>query len=212
MAYEMILVETQGRVGIITLNRPQAATAPSRSLVADLGAPFGALGRDPTVTAVILTGAGDRAFCAGADLKERRGMTLEQTRAFLVDLNRLVDDVAATAEYYRDLLGFEVEFLWGDEPIYGRVIRDDAVLDFVRSEPPGRRNSVAAAGATTGADALIVVGEVEDGYMEIQEKAEKVLERLAPREYGMLDCMIEDLNGYRLTIGGGIEGEEDEET
>jgi enoyl-CoA hydratase/carnithine racemase len=36
---------------------------------------------------VILTGAGDKAFCAGADLKERRGMTLDQTRAFLDELN-----------------------------------------------------------------------------------------------------------------------------
>jgi len=124
----------------------------------------------------------------------------------------LVDDVAATAEYYRDVLGFGVEFLWGDDPIYGRVIRDDAVIDFVRSEPPGRRNSVAASGGMTGADALIIVGDVEEVYVEIQEKGATVLERLAPREYGMLDCMIEDLNGYRLTIGGGLEDDDlDEE-
>ena len=124
----------------------------------------------------------------------------------------LVDDVAATAEYYRDVLGFEVEFLWGDDdPIYGRVIRDEAVLDFVRSEPPGRRNSVAAAGASTGADALIVVSDVEEVYIEIQEKGATVLERLAPREYGMLDCMIEDLNGYRLTIGGGLDDDDDDD-
>ena len=123
----------------------------------------------------------------------------------------LVDDVAATAEYYRDVLGFEVEFLWGDDPIYGRVIRDDAVIDFVRSEPPGGRNSVAAAGGRTGADALIVVGDVEEVYIEIQEKGATVLERLAPREYGMLDCMIEDLNGYRLTIGGALDEDLEEE-
>ena len=122
----------------------------------------------------------------------------------------LVDDVAATAEYYRDVLGFGVDFLWGDEPVYGRVVRDDAVIDFVRSEPPGGRNSVAAAGLDHGADALIVVSDIEDVYVELQEKGAKVLVHLDAREYGMLDCMIEDINGYRLTIGGGNEDDEEE--
>ena len=47
--------------------------------------------------------------------------------------------------------------------------------------------------------------------MELQEKGADVIERLAAREYGMLDCMIEDLNGYRLTIGGGLDDEITEE-
>ena len=122
----------------------------------------------------------------------------------------LVDDVEATAEYYRDVLGFEVDFIWGADASYGRVLRDDAIIDFVRSDPPGNRNSVAAAGVTQGADALIVVGDVEDVYIEIQEKGATVRERLEVREYGMLDCMIEDLNGYRLTIGGALEDDEED--
>jgi enoyl-CoA hydratase/carnithine racemase len=44
---------------------------------------------------VILTGAGEKAFCAGADLKERRAMSLDETRAFLVELNAAIDAVAA---------------------------------------------------------------------------------------------------------------------
>jgi uncharacterized glyoxalase superfamily protein PhnB len=123
----------------------------------------------------------------------------------------LVDDVGAAAEYYRDVLGFEVEFLYGDDPTYGRVTRDDAIIDFARSEPPGARNSVKASGSTFGADAVIVVSNVEDVYVEIQEKGAKVIERLAPREYGALDCMIEDLNGYRLTIGGDLEDDDDDD-
>ena len=123
----------------------------------------------------------------------------------------LVDDVEATAEYYRDVLGFEVDFVWGDDASYGRVVRDDAVIDFLRSDPPGRRNSVAATGATHGADAVIVVSEVEDVYIEIQEKGAKVVERLEAREYGMLDCTIEDLNGYRLTIGGSLDDDEEDD-
>ena len=122
----------------------------------------------------------------------------------------LVDDVAATAEYYRDVLGFVVDFLWGDDVSYGRVARDDAVIDFVRSDPPGRRNSIAAAGVEHGSDALVVVSEVEEVYIDLQERGASVIVPLAAREYGMLDCTIEDLNGYRLTIGGGIEEDEED--
>lgn len=122
----------------------------------------------------------------------------------------LVDDVEATAQYYRDVLGFEVDFVWGEGPSYGRVVRDDAIIDFVRSNPPGSRNSIAASGVAHGADALIVVSDVEEVYIELQEKGITVLEPLAAREYGMLDCMIEDMNGYRLTIGGGLDDEDDD--
>lgn len=122
----------------------------------------------------------------------------------------LVDDVAKTAEYYRDVLGFDVDFLWGDEPIYGRVVRDDAVIDFVRPNPPGARNSVASAGSQHGADALIIVSDINDVYIELQERGANVVVPLGEREYGMLDCMIEDINGYRLTIGGGLDEEEDD--
>ena len=123
----------------------------------------------------------------------------------------LVDDVEATAQYYRDVLGFEVDFVWGDDVSYGRVARDDAVIDFVRSNPPGARNSISASGVEHGTDALIVVSDVEDVYIEIQERGANVLVPLAAREYGMLDCMIEDLNGYRLTIGGGLDEDDLEE-
>ena len=123
----------------------------------------------------------------------------------------LVDDVEAAAQYYRDILGFEVDFGWGDDASYGRVVRDDAIIDFVRAEPVGSRNSIASSGAARGSDALIVVSDVEEVYVELQERGATVIERLAPREYGMLDCMIEDPNGYRLTIGGALDDDELEE-
>jgi uncharacterized glyoxalase superfamily protein PhnB len=123
----------------------------------------------------------------------------------------LVDDVGAAAEYYRDVLGFEVEFLYGDDPTYGRVTRDDAIIDFARAEPAGARNSVKAGGSTFGVDAVVVVSDIDDVYIEIQEKGANVIERLAAREYGALDCTIEDLNGYRLTISGDLEEDEDDD-
>ena len=122
----------------------------------------------------------------------------------------LVADVEATAEHYRDVFGFAVEFLSGDDAEYGRVARDDTILDFRRSDPPGKRNSLAAAGITEGADALVIVSDVEEVYIDLQERGVKVVERLLQREDGMLEFTAEDTNGYRLTIGG-IEDDTDED-
>jgi enoyl-CoA hydratase/carnithine racemase len=90
-----VLVEVRDGVGTVTLNRPAAANALSMELAGALGHAFAQLRGDERVRVVILTGAGAKAFCAGADLKERRAMTLEETRSFLRLLNSSVDAVAA---------------------------------------------------------------------------------------------------------------------
>jgi len=69
MAYENILVETRGHVGLITLNRPQALNALSSGLVSDLGKALDGFEGDDAVRAVVLTGS-EKAFAAGADIKE----------------------------------------------------------------------------------------------------------------------------------------------
>jgi enoyl-CoA hydratase len=66
--YENILVEQTGRVGVITLNRPQALNALNSGLLADVVAAASAFDRDPGVGAIVLTGS-ERAFAAGADIK-----------------------------------------------------------------------------------------------------------------------------------------------
>jgi methylglutaconyl-CoA hydratase len=89
-----VRVERTGAVATVTLARPEAANALSKALVADLRSALGDLAGDATLAAVILTGAGDKAFCAGADLKERRGLTLDQTRGVLDELGALMNQVA----------------------------------------------------------------------------------------------------------------------
>ncbi len=66
---EMILVETQGAVGVIRLNRPAALNALCDQLMAELGDQLLAFDADPAVGAIVLTGS-DKAFAAGADIKE----------------------------------------------------------------------------------------------------------------------------------------------
>jgi enoyl-CoA hydratase len=65
-----LLIERHGPVAVLTLNRPQAMNALSQSLIRSLTAAIVALGRDETARVLVLTGAGERAFSAGLDLKE----------------------------------------------------------------------------------------------------------------------------------------------
>ncbi len=69
MAYETILVETRGRVGLVTLNRPQALNALNSKLVGELNKALDAFEKDKGIGCVVVTGS-EKAFAAGADIKE----------------------------------------------------------------------------------------------------------------------------------------------
>lgn len=112
----------------------------------------------------------------------------------------LVDDVVQTVEYYRDVMGFEVDFLYGTPPTYASVSRDDAIINFTLSDPPGRRNNVANAGMGNGVDAYMVVSDVDEVYEELREHGANIVVPIASQEYGMREFHIEDLNSYRIAI------------
>ncbi|MGL4496171.1 MAG: enoyl-CoA hydratase [Beijerinckiaceae bacterium] len=69
MAYECILTETRGAVGLITLNRPQALNALNTQLIMEVNEALGIFDADPAIGCVVLTGS-EKAFAAGADIKE----------------------------------------------------------------------------------------------------------------------------------------------
>lgn len=71
--YETILVEQRGRVGWITLNRPQALNALNGQVAADVTAAAVAFDADDGIGAIVVTGS-EKAFAAGADIKEMEGM------------------------------------------------------------------------------------------------------------------------------------------
>ena len=80
---EPLRLERRAGAAVLTLNRPERQNALSRELVAALGQAGRDLARDESVRAVIVTGEGRKAFCAGADLKERSGMDEAEVLAML---------------------------------------------------------------------------------------------------------------------------------
>src|SRR6476620_6884150 len=75
MAYETLLLERSDAYAVVTLNRPKVMNALNRALFAELDDAFAALANDSGVRAIILTGAGEKAFAAGADISELATLT-----------------------------------------------------------------------------------------------------------------------------------------
>ncbi len=78
-----VRVTRDDAIAVWTLDRPERMNALSRAVVRELGRLAREAAQDRSLRGVILTGAGGKAFCAGADLKERQSMSLEDVRDFL---------------------------------------------------------------------------------------------------------------------------------
>lgn len=70
MSEQPVRIDREGAVAVLTLNRPAAMNALSRGLRTALVEAIAAMAADPAIHAMVLTGAGERAFCAGVDLRE----------------------------------------------------------------------------------------------------------------------------------------------
>lgn len=84
MAYENLLFEVRDGVAIVTVNRPKALNALNSRTIAELDQAFAAVAAQAPreVRALVLTGAGEKAFVAGADISEMNGLTPAEGRAF----------------------------------------------------------------------------------------------------------------------------------
>jgi enoyl-CoA hydratase len=98
MAYETLLVETRGPVGLVTFNRPKALNALNGQVIAELTQALRALDADDGIGAVVLTGS-ERAFAAGADIKEMLALDFAAASA-----TRFIDSWAAVAGTRKPLI------------------------------------------------------------------------------------------------------------
>ncbi|MCW2246648.1 enoyl-CoA hydratase [Azospirillum fermentarium] len=97
MSEPTVLFETRGAIGRITLNRPKALNALTLEQIRQIDPALRRWAADPAIAAVVIDGAGDRAFCAGGDIRALYDAAVAGDEAFLVDfyreeytLNRLI--------------------------------------------------------------------------------------------------------------------------
>ena len=87
------IIDTKGHIAEITLDRQEVLNALNRSLLDSLEANIAQVSKNPNLRLLVIRGAGEKAFSAGADLKERAHMTLEDTRGFINHINRVFDAI-----------------------------------------------------------------------------------------------------------------------
>ncbi|MBW1989223.1 MAG: enoyl-CoA hydratase [Deltaproteobacteria bacterium] len=93
MEEKLVLSERKEKAVILTLNRPDQRNAFDFAMLRALKEEVDAVRFDADVRVVIITGAGDKAFCAGADLKERATLTETQVREFIFTIRNLFSDI-----------------------------------------------------------------------------------------------------------------------
>ena len=109
-----------------------------------------------------------------------------------------VDNPLQAAEYYRDVLGFEIRFQWGDPPDYVVVNRDDAVsIHFSKKQDD-------FAPSTAHVSLMIFVHDIDGLYEEYQKAGANITNPIGDREWGMRDFDIMDPNGFILSFGSQI--------
>ena len=111
MNYENILIETKGKVGVITFNRPKALNALNSALITELNNALSAYQANPEIGAIILTGS-EKAFAAGADIREMRDKTYAEVTSqnFLHDwdyINKITKPLIAAVSGFALGGGFE---------------------------------------------------------------------------------------------------------
>jgi catechol 2,3-dioxygenase-like lactoylglutathione lyase family enzyme len=105
-----------------------------------------------------------------------------------------VRDMAATAAYYRDALGFEEVWLWGEPPTHGGANWDGLQIQF--SLDP------ALAASAEGRAIWIRVRNVQAMYALHRERGAEIVAALEPKPWGVSEYVVRDPDGYRLRFAG----------
>lgn len=109
-----------------------------------------------------------------------------------------VEDPLSTAQYYQDILGFEITFQWEDPPSYVVIKRDDAVGIHVTKKEGDFKPS------DTHVSLAIFVHDVDALYEEYQKSGANITSPIGDRDYGMRDFDVTDPNGFILSFSMGI--------
>ena len=89
MEQPLVLEDRSGQTRILTLNRPEVMNSFNFAMLRELREKVELLQWDPEARVIVITGAGEKAFCAGADLKERATLPYDQVRQFIFTIRNL---------------------------------------------------------------------------------------------------------------------------
>jgi enoyl-CoA hydratase len=124
---EFIKLDVTDRVALITLNRPEKLNAWNAAMREEIVQALLAFDKDPGVGAIVMTGAGDRAFCAGQDLEEAHGFDADRAEAWMREWER----------YYGTIRGLGKPLVMALNGITGGSAFQVAMLGDIRVAHPG---------------------------------------------------------------------------
>ena len=114
----------------------------------------------------------------------------------------IVDDVVATANYYRDKLGFGYDRFWGEPASFCMVRRNGVVVMLSQLEVTGGMRPNRLADPEGGAwDAYVWVDDADALNTEFKSRGVRIVRDICDQPYGCRDFDVEDCNGYRLCFG-----------
>jgi len=118
-----------------------------------------------------------------------------------------VADIASTANFYRDKLGFGYDRFWNEPPSFCMVSRSGVVIMLAQHAQPGAmRPNWRVDPEGEAWDAYIWIDDADTLSAEFKSKGVKITREVCTQPYGCRDFDVEDCNGYRLCFGQSLEG------
>ncbi|MBK9155335.1 MAG: VOC family protein [Chloracidobacterium sp.] len=112
----------------------------------------------------------------------------------------VVEDVIATAEYYRDVFGFQILGYFADPPVYAMVARDGVEMHFGKADArPADASSIQF--RRVGFDAYIWVDDINALFDDLTASGADIVEGPVKRVYESTEVVVKDCNGFVLVFG-----------
>lgn len=111
----------------------------------------------------------------------------------------VVEDVVGTAEYYRDVLGFEILGYFAEPPVYAMVARGAAEMHFGKADGESRASTTTI--RRVGFDAYIWVDDIQGLFDEMKAAGADIVEGPVRRIYESTEVVIRDCNGFIIVFG-----------
>lgn len=113
----------------------------------------------------------------------------------------VVSDVVATAEYYRDVLGFEILGYFAEPPVFAMVGRGGVEIHFGKADAEPQRSNLEF--REISSDAYIWVDDIEALFRELAVSGADIIEGPVRRIYDCVELEVRDCNGFKLVFSQG---------